>query len=308
MLSRVAERLYWTARYLERAEDTARLVNAYTHLILDIPIGVAPEWHVLIDIVDAEDSFRQRYKNWTERNVVKYLLVNRDNPSSISFSIHSARENVRTTRDVLPAQAWELVNELSLYVAAEARQAVARQRRFEVLTEVIARTQQINGLIATTVLRDQPLWFLQLGQLVERADMTSRIVDVGDAIITERGAGRLTQVPTLWGNLLRSLSATSAYRRKVGPTLEAEQVFNFILRDQQFPRSLLYCVNQMEEVVGLLRGPGGLLRDIRRVAKTLAGFDADDYSLQELRAYIDSLQHSIAELHDAISETWFHTA
>ncbi len=306
MLSRVAERLYWTARYLERAEDTARLVNAYTHLILDIPVGVVPGWEVLIEIVDAQQGFSQRYKNVSEQNVVKYLLANTDNPSSIAFAIHSARENVRTTRDVLPAQAWELVNELSLYVEVQARSAVARQSRFEFLTEVIARVQQINGLISTTVLRDHTLWFLHLGQLVERADMTSRIVDVGEAVILERGAGRLTQIPTLWANLLRSLSATSAFRRKVGPTLEGNTIFNFIVCDQQFPRSLLYCLNQIEEVVGMMRGPNGLLREIRTLSKKLMGFDAQAHSLPELHRFIDDVQGDIADLNNAISETWFH--
>ena len=305
MLSRVAQRLYWTARYLERAEDTARLVNAYTHLILDIPVDIAPQWQVLIEIVDAQSSFSQRYKNYTERNVVKFLLADDGNPSSIRHAIRCARENVRTTRDVLPGQTWELVNELYLWMENEAQQAVVRQRRFDFLENIIARIQQINGLIGSTVLRDQSLWFLQLGQVIERADMTSRVVDVGDAIIIERKNQQLTEVPTLWANLLQSLSATSAYRRKVGPTLEAGLVFDFILSDQQFPRSLLFCINQARDLAAQLNAPDTLLRALQSAAKKLRTFDAADTTLPELHKFIDARQVEIAALDQAIHNAWF---
>ena len=305
MLSRVAERLYWTARYLERVEDTARLASAYTHLILDIPIGVAPEWEVLIEIVDAEETFTRRYQRRTERNVVKYLLADTDSPNSIRYSTRCVRENVRTTRDQLPGKAWELVNELYLYVEEEAPRAVNRPHRFEFLDNVIGRVQQINGLIGSTVTRDQSLWFLQLGQMIERADMTSRVLDAGDAIIIERKDRTLTEVPTLWANLLQSLSATSAYRRQVGPEMEANAVFNFMLKNQQFPRSMLFCINHCEEVVGLLRPPPGLLRLIRSVVRRLRAFRAEDVDLAELRALLDTVQKEIAEIDAAIHDTWF---
>ena len=305
MLSRVAERLYWTARYLERAEDTARLVSAYTHLILDIPIGVAPEWEVLIQIIDAEPAFAQRYKNRNERNVVKFLLADSKSPNSITHAIRCVRENVRTTRDALPGKTWELVNELHLMVEAQAQSAVARQRRFDFLEDVIARIQQINGLIGSTVLRDQGLWFLQLGQVIERADMTSRVLDVGDAIIVERQNNQLTQVPTLWANLLYSLSATSAYRRKVGPELEANSVFNFLLTDHQFPRSLLFCINQGVGLISMLGGSPATMRQFRAVVRKLRNFHAEDVDLDELHDLIDSLQTDIAALDRAVYDNWF---
>lgn len=305
MLSRVAERLFWTARYLERAENTARLVNAYSHLILDIPRGVEPGWNVLIDIFEAQSAFAHRYKNLDERNVVKFLLADTDNVSSIRYSVRTARENVRTTRDVLPSQTWELVNELYLLVEEQAKAAVSRQRRFEFLEQLVARNQQLNGLIESTVLRDHGLWFLSLGQLLERADMTTRIVDAGAAVIIERSKQAFPEVPLLWANLLQSLSATSAYRRKVGPTLEANQLVDFVFTDAQFPRSVPYCVNHIEELVGFLRGPAGLLRELRACAAKLQALSADKLEISELHEFIDELQLALAEINQAVTENWF---
>ncbi|MEM9621651.1 MAG: alpha-E domain-containing protein [Pseudomonadota bacterium] len=315
MLSRVAERLYWMARYLERAEDTARLTNAYSHLILDMPTGAEPGWKLLIDTIDAHVSYHKRYKVFNERNVIKFLLADVDNNSSIRHAIKQARENVRTARDILPAQAWELVNECYLFVNEAAPQSVARQNRYEFLEEVISRTQEIHGLIDSTVLRDQGLWFIELGQYIERADMTSRVVDVAaGAILAQTSNARenksradniMPAIPLLWANLLKSLSATSAYRRKVGPLLGPTEVVDFLFRSSQFPRSIAFCVNQIEENIGLLRGPKGLLRYVRNTAYNVLEFDAAKGSPGDLHQFIDELQEQLAEIHGGCHEAWF---
>jgi uncharacterized alpha-E superfamily protein len=308
MLSRVAERLYWMGRYLERAEGTARLVDAYTHLILDIPRGLEPGWQILIDTLDAAPLFQARYQNVSERNVVKFLLADRDNPSAVRHSIAAARENVRTTRDVLPAQAWELVNELHLFVADAAEQALPRKHRFEFLETVIGRNQQLNGLIHTTVTRDHALWFIKLGQLIERADMTSRIVDVATAAIGSTGDPALPEVPLLWANLLKSLSATAAYRRQVGPMLTPEEVIDFVLKRPQFPRSIVYCLDSIEETIAQLKAPGGMLRSLRVSLRPISRYAADIQAPDRLHRLIDEFQIGLGDLDDAIHEVWFARA
>ena len=117
MLSRVAERVYWMGRYIERAESTARLVNAYTNQILDLPKGVDP----LVDITGSNELFESHYQNYDERNTVKFLLADTFNSSSIMSALVNARENVRTTRDLMPTEAWEHTNELYLYCKNNAR-------------------------------------------------------------------------------------------------------------------------------------------------------------------------------------------
>jgi len=306
MLSRVAERLYWMARYLERTEDTARLINAYSHLVLDIPQGIEPGWNVLIDTLDAAPAFKSRYRKLSERNVMKFLLADKDNPSSIRSSVGVSRENVRTTRDVLPAQAWELVNELYLYVNDAAENSIARAQRFDFLETIIAGNQQINGLIYTSVSRDHTLWFIKLGQFIERADMTSRIVDVATAAIDSASKDTVPEVPLLWANLLKSLSATAAYRRQIGPMLTPDEVIDFVLKRRQFPRSIVHCLDSIEETVAQLKAPDGMLRSLRQILRPITQYRADIIDApQELHRLIDELQAGLADLDDAINEVWF---
>ena len=304
MLSRVAERLFWMSRYLERADNTARLGHAYSHMVLDIPIGAELGWTVLLDTLDARESFATRYQLHNERNVLKYLLAD-NNVNSVRHSVQAARENMRTTRDVLPEEAWELVNELFLFIEANAAKSVTRQRRYEFLDQVSARNQQINGLLDATVLRDHGLRFLRLGRLIERADMTSRILDtVTDAIIQSKDRPDQAK-PLLWSHMLQSLSATSAYRRKVGPTRSAPQVVEFAFKEEQFPRSLIYCLNKIEEIIGGLKAPHGMLQELRRLVRLVQSFDPEEASVSELHDFIDAFQAALGSLSEGIHEVWF---
>ena len=115
MLSRVAQRVYWMARYIERAEDTARLVSAYNHLIMDIPRGSQPGWEILVRILDADPVFDDWFRVRNEQNVLRLLIGEAEAECSIPFAVNAARENVRTTRDVIPDEVWELVNELDTH-------------------------------------------------------------------------------------------------------------------------------------------------------------------------------------------------
>ena len=200
MLSRVAERLYWMARYLERTEMTARLCHAYSQLILDIPKGSYLSWESLIDIVDAEQAFSKRYQLRNERNILKFLIADSDNGSSIRDSVSAARENVRTTRDVLPEELWELANELYLFVDESAEKSLIRKNRFDFLDEVINRCQQINGLIESATSRDHAYTFLKMGRLIERADMTSRTIDTALSIISNHESEEHPDFTLIWAD------------------------------------------------------------------------------------------------------------
>ena len=308
MLSRVAERLYWMARYLERAEDTARLVNAFSLFVLDIPKGMEPGWDVLVRTIDAQTVFASKYSNATERNTIRFLLADDANPSSLRHSVRMARENVRTTRDVLPRFAWELMNELHLLVDKRATKSVARGARREFLDVIIGMNQQFNGLLDTTVTRDHTLWFIRLGQFVERCDMSSRIVDVAAHSFSERAGGPIPGAPLLGANLLQSLSATAAFRRSTGPIIVPDEVIDFVFKSPTFPRSLTHCINAIEETTSQLKAPGGMLRQIRSMARKIQRIDTTAPGRSHLHARIDEFQADLGDLHEAISEHWFLSA
>ena len=305
MLSRVAERLYWMARYLERAEDTARLVMAYQHIIMDIPKGSEPGWDVLISILDANPVFNERYRAANEQNVLKFLIADLDNVSSIPASIKAARENVRTTRDVLPEEAWEMVNELHLYVEEMSEASVGRRNRHAFLEHVVSRCQMINGLLMSNLSRDHAYRFIKIGRLLERSDMITRVIDVGAGDILEREGAFEAIDPLLWGALLQGLSAMGAYRRAVGPLVEKNAVVEFVFSEQMFPRSVRFCLSGIREELGPLRTNKDALRVVERARRKLRRFDPNAATREELHRFIDSFQLTLIDLSSAITDTWF---
>ncbi len=305
MLSSVAERLYWMARYLERAEDTARLVSAYNHLIMDIPSGSEPGWDIMVKILDAQEQFAQRFRVANEQNVLKLLLADEESPCSIPYSVKAARENVRTTRDVLPEDAWELMNELHIFTRDNAEKSVGRRNRHAFLAEFVSRCQTLNGLIQTTLSRDHAYRFIKLGQLLERADMTTRVVDVGAGDILDREGNFAAIDPLLWSSLLNALSAMSAYRRQVGPLIEKNAMVDFVFMEPAFPRSVRFCIRGIREELGPLKNNGATLRSIERIRRRLRRFHAEQVSRAELHAFIDEFQHQVNLLHRSIDATWF---
>lgn len=305
MLSRVAERVYWMARYIERAEDTARLIAAYNHLVMDVPMGSQPEWDVLIRILDADGLFDERFRVRNEQNVLRLLISEEDAICSIPSAVRSARENARTTRDVLPDEVWELINELHLFVREQAEGSVGRRNRQGFLEEVTQRCQVINGVLRSTLCRDHSYRFIKVGQLLERADMTTRIVDVGARDFLERENAQHAIEHLLWGTLLKSLSALGAYRRNVGPQVEKNQAVDFVFMEASFPRSVRFCVREIREELEHLGNNGAALRASERLRRQLRGFESEALELSELHDYIDDLQLKVDGLHGAISDTWF---
>lgn len=305
MLSSVAERLYWTARYLERAESTARLVKAYTRFVLDIPVGFEPGWGSLIRTIDGNDAFERRFTKYSERNVVKFLVADLASPGSVRYSIRAARENVRTTRDCLPESYWELVNELHLYVGDHAVAAVARRNRFEFLERIAARMQQLRGIVHSSMTRDQAYYFMRIGSLLECADMTSRVLDVAAATTMKIESESAPATEWLWANLLRSLSALSAYRRETGPVTETREIIEFIIKSKSFARSLHFCLNSIEEETEALKNPQHVWHLVRRTRSNILDFDTENSSLRELRQCIDDFQLQLIKLNDEIYKSWF---
>ena len=305
MLSRVAERVYWMGRYLERAESTARLVHAYTQQVMDLPIGVEPGWKHLVDITGANAAFDALHPGYDERSTITFLVADLANPGAILSSIAAARENVRTTRDVLPTEAWEHMNELYLYTRANAESAVGRKHRAGMLKHVIFRCQQIAGLLAGTMSHDTAYDFVCAGRNLERADMTTRIVDSAVFILMPRKATPAEYDSILWVNVLKSLSAYQMYRRHVRHRVVGDEVVRFLLRDCHFPRAVRHALAEAAVALSALPRNPDVLRSLARVQARIEDADPSAMSLDDLHRLIDEVQTELGALHEAIRETWF---
>jgi uncharacterized alpha-E superfamily protein len=305
MLSRVAENLYWLARYLERAENTARLIRSYNHLIMDIPKGSEPSWMILVDILDARREYEERYQQPSELNVHKFLVTGGNATSSVRFSINLARDDLRITRDVLPEEAWEQVNELQLLADEHARASTSRGNRLIFLDQVIHQCQALTGLLQTTAPRDHAYRFMTLGRMIERADMTARIVDVGAGDIIDRGNAFAGVEPILWGALLEALSGRSAYRRVMGPIVEQSPMISFVFKESTFPRSLLFCNDIVRRELKRLPKHKNAVTQADKIRRRLQRFNNMNEDRTRLHKFIDTLQVDIIRLNAEIAEAWF---
>ena len=302
MLARVAENLYWMARYLERAEDTGRLINATTMMLIDMPRGASFGWEALLTVAGLDELFKQHYAEATEAAVMNFLIRDEHNPSSIFACIRMARENTRSFREVLPRESWEWVNELYLYAKAHLNQALDRRKRFEVLTEIIRRRQAVVGLLSGTMSRDEAFQFLRLGRNIERADMTSRVLDVSYALNLPREGSQYYDL--IWMSALKALSAYQMYRRHVSIRAKGSLVLAFLLNDAKFPRSVRHCLNEMRVALDELPGDKPL-RTLRGIQTDLDNADFRALAKAGLHDYCDTLQAGLAELSGDIADTYF---
>ena len=211
LLSRVAEQLYWAARYMERAEDTVRIVRAYTDVIVDLPMSVVSSWEPLLAVTGTGDLHKVHHEQADEASIVHFLIADEQNANCVVNAVAMARENLRSSREVVPREAWKVVNDLYLYVAAHRTDGVSRRSRSRFADRVIADSQRLDGVLSATMSRDHAYEFLRIGQSIERADMTTRVLGVRAAALIGGDADDFAEVQ--WMGVLRSLSALQMYQR-----------------------------------------------------------------------------------------------
>lgn len=308
MLSRVAESLYWMTRYLERAENTARLINSTTQVLLDLPRGAHFGWDVLIRVVGLDKQVRERDIKLDEASIMAFLIGDEENPSSILSSIYFARENTRTFREVLPMELWERINSLYLYIRQNAWRAnLGRSERYEVLQGVIERRQSIIGLLVGSMSHDVAYQFLKLGRNLERADMTTRIVDVNSAVLLPTDpALAIPAMERLWMSTLNALSAYQMYRRHVGVHVRAHDVVEFLLKNPHFPRTVCHCLNEIEGCLSVLPHSDAAMRSARQAWRRLDRMELEGLAPVVLHEYLDQVQADLGDIHTAVSRQYFY--
>jgi uncharacterized alpha-E superfamily protein len=307
MLSRVGERVYWMSRYLERVENTVRLINVHTSLLMDLPIDLEINWYTLIQIFDGEKAFKAAHDQVDENTIMQYLIADESNPSSVITSIRGMRENTRTSLDVLPEDVWEQVNEVYLLAKESLTSISNRYRRQKTMLEILERCQIISGLLENQMSRNNTYYFIQVGKYIERADMTSRILEMTSLLLTDDRSDKLKQYEgILWSNLLKSLSAQQMFLQNKRTSVKAHKVLNFLVGDGSFPRSLVFSLISVGSYLQLLPRSEGLLERQAEMIKQINAHDLSQIPSENVHTVMDAFQIEMSKLHEEISKTWFN--
>lgn len=306
LLSRVAEHLYWAGRYLERAEATARLVRTHTELFVDLPRTAGLGWAPLLAVTGSEEAFRHGHDHATEDDVVRFLLCRTDHAGSVVSSIALARENLRVTRDLIPRRSWEVVNEVHLWLRRTADTGANRSARVLWTEELIRRCHALQGSVVTTMNRDEAYAMFEIGRLVERADMTTRVIDVQAGVLM--GSTNEALAPFIgltWMAMLRSLGGEQMYRRRMGGDVSAAAAVTFLLRDPTFPRSVEHCLIDISRWLLELPDHTEAMAASAELQRLLDAAAVADFDVSELHEFLDRIQLALADLHGQVDRTYF---
>ena len=305
MLSRVAESLYWMARYIERAENTARIISVNTMLLLDLPADLRRGWKPVIEILGCMDNYLELHDDFDERTVLKYLVSEQGSKNSIVFAVAAARENARTIRDIIPREVWEVVNNMYHTTRSNAASGYSRSGRYEYLTNLKRNAQAITGLFAGCMMHDQGYDFMRMGRNLERGEMTTRIIDVHSAEHTA-GLEQLKPFENIqWVSVLRSLTAYQMYRRTIQDRVSRADVLRFLLTDEAFPRSYHHTLLEVRACLKHLPRHRAVLTELDDITEQLLKADIDKLEQDRLQTFIDDLQLGSAKIHERIGETYF---
>lgn len=306
MLSRVASKIYWMGRYVERAENTARLINVNTHLLLDLPKRVLLGWEPIVDITSSRDYFYSLYEEADERSVVRFMVTDTRNPGSILSTLNIAREDTRTIRDIIPREAWEQTNELYLKAKTNAQSVLTQRHRYDYLRTIILGAQTINGMLAGTMIHDEGYEFLRIGRNLERADMTTRIIDVRSATLLPEMSEELTPFANLqWMSVLKSLTAYQMYRRKMRLRISRPDVLKFLLMEETFPRAFNHALRQLNCCLNNLPNNEKPFKLLIELQNKLLHAKPHELNQEDLHRFIDELQLSLIKINDSIHENYF---
>jgi uncharacterized alpha-E superfamily protein len=320
VLARLAENLFWAGRYVERAEDTARMVDVTFHTLLESPYGEADRsWAQLLDVLHLRAGYGDRPLE--QDQVLRFLVLDRSNPGSITSSVAKARENTRSVRELVSSELWEVVNELHLTLGSRDLQRDLVEQPYELFGSVRRASMTIYGVASETMPRDDGWRFMALGRLLERAEMTCRLIDVrygqleamagpsrrlgGPDVDVARGADRADFHH--WIAVLKSASAFEAYRRRYRSSMDPADVVEFLLLEPDLPRSVLHCLQGAMHQLDALRGgrPSRATRQLGRAVSSLQYRDVSELFDVGLHDFLDRTEDQVAQVAEAVADEFF---
>ena len=320
MLSRVANSLYWMSRYIERAENVARILDVNLQLLLDFRSRddevLRDHWMPIIQCTGDQDSFVTQHQRATAAAVAEFMVFRQENPNSIVSSICQARENARMVRDQITVETWEELNRLYLFILSPEARQMWLDSPTDFFNQIKSSSLLLIGLSYATHIHNEGLWFSMAGTFIERADKTSRILDVRYHTLPRRGLpSTVNQTEALeWSAILRSCSAWDAFKSLYGVEVHPRAVAELLLLNQDFPRSVRFCVDELKE--SLRRISGASERRFSNDAEKLAGrlvADLEYCAIEEifetgLHDYLDKLQLKLNAIGEGLFNSYFFMA
>jgi uncharacterized alpha-E superfamily protein len=299
------------SRYIERAENVARFVDVNFHLMLDFPGGSDQQWQPLVDITGDTELFAERVGDATESSVIRFLTFDAKNPNSILSCVRTARENARSVREIISSSMWEHLNQTYLMLSAAAGSRGEVSDPQELFASVKTASQAFTGITDTTMTHNEGWHFCRLGRQLERADKTSRILDVKYFLLLPKVDDVGTTVDDVqWAAVLRSASAFEMYHKRHG-RISPTRIVEFLLLDYDFPRAIHHSLKAARESVHAITGtPAAMFRGpveqlLGLLCSELAYAQVDDIIGGGLHEYLDSLQTKMNQVGSHIQDTFF---
>ena len=310
MLSRVANSIYWMNRYIERAENYARFMGVKFNLILDMPPSEREQWEPLL-VANADNHLFYQYFDSPGRDaVLQFMSFDLRNPNSILSCLKAARENARSVREIITKEMWEHLNQVYLRVQEESGKKGWKMDEWQdFFNEIKMASQLFYGIIDSTLTRNESWHFCRLGRFIERADKTSRFLDIKYFILLPSIDSIGTNMDLLqWSVVLKSASAYNMYRQAFR-VLRPEDIIYFLVLDRHFPRSIYYCLFQAEQSLMSISGKetkgNKAIRVTGKLRSELEFTDAAEIIASGLHEYMDTFQERNNEVGAAIFETYF---
>jgi uncharacterized alpha-E superfamily protein len=314
MLSRVADSLYWMSRYVERAENIARILDVNLQLMLDLPkLGAEQEkkiWSPVLRSTGEDADFDKHYKSTSSENVIDFLTLNTKNPNSIINCITAARENARHVREQISMEMWEEINRTYLWMKGQTLKKILKVGPYEFFNDVKNASHLFQGITDGTMTHGEDWDFIQVGTYLERVDMVTRLLDANDEIFINAPASLMNGGTLQWSAILRSCSSHDAYRKFYVAQVEPDKVVEFLILNEFFPRSIRFCAGALD--VALRRISGCQEERFTNQAEKLSGrlvaelnYSAlEDIKTVGMHKYMDDLQIKLNAIGEAIFQTY----
>jgi uncharacterized alpha-E superfamily protein len=313
MLSRIADSLFWMARYVERAEETARILDVNYHMMLEqSPQSYGLRWEPLIAMAGEEKPFQQLYPQADAHTVFEFLAFRPDNPNSVVQCIGKARENARTIRERISREMWEDINRTYHMVKefSPEEEIAAGPHRF--CDAVKFACHRLHGVADATLAHDEGWQFQRVGWSLERAEATARLVDVQYYRLQDAQGLALTPAHHQWLALLRSVGAFEAYHRQYHAPILPEKVAEMLILQPYHPRSIRFSSTEVQAGLKAISGnePGSYANEAERLAgKVLESLRYDtieEILTRGLHLYLADLMRTFRSIGDEIARTYFY--